>query len=70
MFEGGQISEGGDKFPRKFGPGGTNFGGGHISCDTGFIIGGILCKSRPILFRTNGPNICTWLLWKFVAMFV
>ncbi len=47
MFEGGQISEGGDKFPRKFGPGGTNFpgnlarggqiwgGGGHISCDTG-----------------------------------
>ncbi len=36
MFEGGQISEGGgDKFPRKFGPGGTNFWGGHISCDTG-----------------------------------
>ncbi len=27
MFEGGQISEGGDKFPRKFGPGGTNFPG-------------------------------------------
>ena len=27
MFEGGQISEGGDKFPRKFGPGGTNFWG-------------------------------------------
>ncbi len=33
MFEGEQISEGGDKFPRKFGPGGTNFWGGHISCD-------------------------------------
>ena len=28
MFEGGQISEGGgDKFPRKFGPGATNFAG-------------------------------------------
>ncbi len=25
MFEGGQISEGGDKFPRKFGPGGDKF---------------------------------------------
>ena len=44
--KGGQISEVGDKFPRKFGPpgaifprkfgpGGPNFRGGQISCDTG-----------------------------------
>ena len=48
MFvKGGQISEVGAKFPRKFGPpgaifprkfgpGGPNFRGGQISCDTGF----------------------------------
>ena len=27
MLRGGQISEGGAIFPRKYGPGGSNFGG-------------------------------------------
>ena len=46
VCKGGQISEvgakfprkygpRGAKFPRKFGPGGPNFRGGQISCDTG-----------------------------------
>ena len=47
VCKGGQISEVGAKFPRKFGPpgaifprkfgpgGGQIFGGGQISCDTG-----------------------------------
>ena len=48
MFEGGgQISEGGDKFPRKFGPGGTNFPGNLAR--GGQIFGGDIFPVTPDL---------------------
>ena len=57
FFKGGQISERGDIFPRKFGPGrtyflgnlarGTDFWGGHISCDTGLTRARfVVCKQH------------------------
>ena len=46
MFEGGQISEGGDKFPRKFGPGGTNFPGNLAR--GGQIFGGDIFPVTPV----------------------
>ena len=49
MFEGGQISEGGDKFPRKFGPGGTNFPGNLAR--GGQIFGGDIFPVTPAFAR-------------------
>ena len=51
VCKGGQISEVGAKFPRKFGPGGgggggANFRGGQISCDTVSPIMANLCMEE------------------------
>ena len=58
MFEGGQISEGGDKFPRKFGPGGTNFPGNLARGDK-FLGGTYFLWHRPTAWTGNAipfPN--------------
>ncbi len=63
MFEGGQISEGGDKFPRKFGrgdnfpeiwPGGQIFGGDIFPVTPGLRIESFaIIKLRDVTTKLN-----------------